>query len=203
MSSLTDFAKNASNTNKGNDRGRDFVKRTIGKHGWAGAMVADNEGNLLDGNHRIDIAKEQGAEPIVVKSDGTRPIIIQREDVEPGSPTAQVLKTAINRSADLNHNYDYSIIESTIDETGTSAEEFGFSAQEVLAGGEPNQTPTPEADRATSANASDSSATNPAGTTAQVPESFQVMVEVECEEAQQELYDRLTTEGFKCRVLTL
>jgi ParB-like chromosome segregation protein Spo0J len=37
----------------------------------------------------------------------------------------------------------------------------------------------------------------------EVPALFQIVVECENESQQQEVYDRLTTEGFKCRVLTL
>ncbi|MGA2069437.1 MAG: ParB N-terminal domain-containing protein [Thermoguttaceae bacterium] len=36
-----------------------------------------------------------------------------------------------------------------------------------------------------------------------VPESFQVVVECQDEAQQQALYERMTTEGFKCRLLTL
>ena len=36
-----------------------------------------------------------------------------------------------------------------------------------------------------------------------IPESFQVVVECGSEERQHEVYDRMTEEGFRCRVLTL
>ena len=36
-----------------------------------------------------------------------------------------------------------------------------------------------------------------------VPVSYQVAVECNCEEKQREVYERMTQEGFKCRVLTL
>jgi ParB-like chromosome segregation protein Spo0J len=36
-----------------------------------------------------------------------------------------------------------------------------------------------------------------------VPESFQVVVECESEQHQREVYDRMTREGFACRLLTL
>jgi hypothetical protein len=37
----------------------------------------------------------------------------------------------------------------------------------------------------------------------EIPESWQVVVECGSEEEQQEVYERMRGEGFKCRVLTL
>lgn len=36
-----------------------------------------------------------------------------------------------------------------------------------------------------------------------IPESFQVVIDCDDEDAQRELYDRMTQEGYPCRVLTL
>ena len=43
----------------------------------------------------------------------------------------------------------------------------------------------------------------PAGPEVNLPEIFQVVVEVESEQQQRQIYERMTEEGFPCRLLTL
>ena len=201
MASLSDFKKNTSNTNLGNARGKELLKESVDQNGWAGAMLADAQGNILDGNHRMDEADLRGVEPIVIKIDGKRPVILQREDVQPGSAKARVLATLINRSADLNHRYDYDAVSVKVTESGISPLRFGFSIDEISIGQPTESAPPRNGQGADIDNTSDTSDA-PTGM-AKVPASYQLMIECAGELQQQELYDRLSREGFRCRPLTL
>ena len=90
-----------------------------------------------------------------------------------------------NRTSQLNQRFDYPALQATIEQAAISPEEVAFTAEEISlpvprhAGGET------------------------AGAGKNVGESYSVVAEVNSEEAQQELYERLKKEGYTVRLLTL
>lgn len=111
--SLADFRPQQANANKHTPRGMGALSESMSSVGWAGAITATADREIIDGSARIETAFVQfgETEPIVIDSDGTRPIVVRRTDIPNADhPKAKELAIAANRVAELNLNWEPEVL---------------------------------------------------------------------------------------------
>lgn len=98
------------NANKGTQRGRGMLERSLRENGVGRSILLDRNGKIIAGNKTTEAAADIGIEDvIVVPSDGTKLIAVQRMDLDLDTdPRAVRLAVADNRVAqeDLDWNVD-------------------------------------------------------------------------------------------------
>ena len=138
--SLTDFRPQERNANAHTPRGMGALLESMSSLGWAGAITAAADGEIIDGSARIETAftKFGETEPIVVEIDGHRPVIVRRTDIPNAShPKARELAIAANRVAELNLSWDTDVLLEIGEEIDLSS--YFFDGEIELLAGEEEQ----------------------------------------------------------------
>jgi DNA modification methylase len=98
---LAAFRRQRKNANRHTDRGKALLQTSIGTDGFIGAITAAADGEVFAGSARLEKAAEvfgQGAEPLVIHTDGRRAIVLVRDDIpNADDPTAVRLAVADNQ----------------------------------------------------------------------------------------------------------
>lgn len=189
---LSDLTPDPRNANKGTDRGRALLRRSLADLKAGRSILVDKNGVVIAGNKTRQAALDLGMDgAIVVESDGSQLVVVKRTDLDLESDAAaQTLAIADNRIAELSLDWDVAALSELqadgVDLSGLWDEaELGDlleqAADELLEGGIPGEDDTG------------------------IPYESRYAVAVECEdEAQQErVYNALLAQGYKCKVLTL
>lgn len=112
------------NLNKGTDKGRDMVQRSIDKFGMRDAVVIDKNGEIISGNHRKKAATKRGiTKERIIEANSDEVIAIQYNDIDLSTPEGKELALALNQTAKFNINIDEDI---AIEELGEVVEEWGI-----------------------------------------------------------------------------
>jgi len=112
---LSDFRPLAEgkNPNKHTQQGMGQLDSAMSRHGFTTPMTAAADGDILDGNARLEKAGERfpGVDPIVIEHDGTRPIIAVRTDIASADdPLARDIIVSSNRISEANLDYDLAVL---------------------------------------------------------------------------------------------
>lgn len=112
------------NLNKGTDKGRDMVQRSIDKFGMRDAVVIDKNGEIISGNHRKKAATKRGiTKERIIEANSDEVIAIQYNDIDLSTPEGKELALALNQTAKFNINIDEEV---AIEELGDVVEEWGI-----------------------------------------------------------------------------
>ena len=108
---LTDLMSDPKNANRGTDRGRAALERSLREYGAGRAVLIDPQGRVIAGNKTVEQAKRLNLPLRVVNSDGTHLIAIQRDDLDLATdPRAQALAIADNRVGELDLEWDVDML---------------------------------------------------------------------------------------------
>ncbi len=112
MAKAGEFRPQRTNANAHTPRGMGMLGDAINADGYVAPMTAAANGEIIDGSARIEIAPERlGEDVIVIEHDGRRPIVAVRTDIQDAeSDTAKRIAIAANRIAEVNLNWDISIL---------------------------------------------------------------------------------------------
>lgn len=95
------------NANRGTERGRQALARSLREYGAGRAVLIDRQGRVIAGNKTVEQAKRLGMRLRVVKTDGTHLIAVQRDDLDLATdPRATALAIADNRVGELDLEWD-------------------------------------------------------------------------------------------------
>ena len=96
------------NANRGTDRGREALQRSLENHGAARSILLGNDGKtILAGNKTVEAARRAGIEKvIVVRSRGEALVAHEREDLDPESLEARAVGIKDNRIAEIDLSWD-------------------------------------------------------------------------------------------------
>ena len=176
---LKDLKPDPNNFNKHTDTGMSLLEKSVDEVGVIESITVSNDNQIISGNARHEvISRKLAKEPITIETDGTTPIIIKRTDIESGS--AEFTKAAIlaNTVSVKNIDLDLSKIEEyAVTEMGIDVEELGVELVKEQA----------------------SDPFNDAGIEAKNKLGVIVMCESEAE--QEEVFSRLTDEGYNCKIV--
>jgi DNA modification methylase len=118
------------NANRGTDRGRALLRRSVQELGPARSIVIDAAGHVIAGNKVVEVARDLKLPIQVVPTDGDRLVVVQRRDLDlHADPRARRLAVADNRIAELNLDWDPEIL-ARLQEDGVPLDEL-FTIDEL------------------------------------------------------------------------
>jgi len=104
---LSDLRPDPSNANRGTERGREALERSLRDHGAGRSIVTDRVGRIIGGNKTVEAARQLGLPLRVVKTDGRELVAVVREDLDLAhDPRARALAIADNRVGELDLAWD-------------------------------------------------------------------------------------------------
>jgi len=116
------------NANRGTERGRELVRKSLQKYGAGRSILVDKNGKVIAGNKTLEQAIAEGIEIEMVKSDGKRLIVHQRTDLDlDKDPAARELAIADNRTSEIGLDWDFDELRAMSE---SFLEDFDFSFEE-------------------------------------------------------------------------
>lgn len=104
---LTDLRPDASNANRGTERGRYALETSLRKYGAGRSILLDRHGHIIAGNKTAETAADVGIDDvIIVQTDGRQLVAVQRTDLDIDSPEGRGLAYADNRVGQLDLDWD-------------------------------------------------------------------------------------------------
>ncbi len=108
---LVDLQSDPHNANRGTDRGRSALERSLREYGAGRAVLIDRQGRVIAGNKTVEQAKRLHLPLRVIKTDGQHLIAVQREDLDLATdPRAKALALADNRVGELDLEWDLAML---------------------------------------------------------------------------------------------
>lgn len=108
---LADLVPDPRNANRGTDRGRAALDRSLREYGAGRAVLIDRHGRIIAGNKTVEHAKRLNLPLRVVKTDGSYLIAVQRDDLDLATdPRAKALAIADNRVGELDLEWDVEML---------------------------------------------------------------------------------------------
>lgn len=119
---ISDLIPDDKNANKGTERGRYMIERSLTDLGAGRSIVVDKNGKIIGGNKTTEAAYESGIEDaIVIQTDGTKLIVHQRIDLDlDEDEKARKLAIADNRTSEISLTWDAEVLAELAQETDLS-----------------------------------------------------------------------------------
>ena len=108
MPKRIDIRPDATNANKGTERGRYMVETSLRETGAGRSILLDADGRIIAGNKTFEAATDIGLPVRIVETDGTELIAVQRTDLDLSDPTGTARKLAYydNRASQVGLEWD-------------------------------------------------------------------------------------------------
>lgn len=104
---IADLVPDAGNYNKGTEKGRKLIGKSLKKLGAGRSILIDKDGNVIAGNKTLEGAAAAGIdEVIVVRTTGRQIVAVQRTDLEIGSKKGREMALADNATGAANLSWD-------------------------------------------------------------------------------------------------
>jgi DNA modification methylase len=108
---LSDLKPDPQNANRGTDRGREALARSLREYGAGRAVLIDRRGRVIAGNKTVEQARALNLPLHVVETDGTFLIAVQRNDLDLQTDArAKALAIADNRVGELDLEWDVEML---------------------------------------------------------------------------------------------
>src|SRR5262249_33297884 len=108
---LVDLQSDPHNANRGTDRGRGALERSLREHGAGRAVLIDRHGRIIAGNKTVEQAKRLNLPLRVVKTDGQHLVAVQRDDLDLATDArAKALAIADNRVGALELEWNLDVL---------------------------------------------------------------------------------------------
>jgi hypothetical protein len=187
---IDDLAVDPANLRQHSDRSNSGIESSLRRFGPARSIVVDGKGVVRAGNGTLEAARRAGiTDVLVVEPKPGQLVAVRRSDWSPSEATGYAISD--NRLTDLS-SFDADGLERTLralQDEDFDLDAVGFTDAEVDAlfgtgDGDDAGEEKPEAREPWQGR-------------------FEIVIELASEAEQQEVYERLTAEGLKCRVLTM
>ena len=104
---ISDLVPDAGNYNRGTEKGRKLIGKSLKKLGAGRSILIDKDGNVIAGNKTLEGAAAAGIdEVIVVRTTGRQIVAVQRTDLEIGSKKGREMALADNATGAANLSWD-------------------------------------------------------------------------------------------------
>lgn len=117
VKNITDLSRDPQNANKGTERGRSMLERSLKETGAGRSILVDKNGSVIAGNKTLEAWGEIAEDVEVVHTDGQKLVVVQRDDLDLVDDDGQARRLAFldNRTSEVDINWDVSQIVSNID----------------------------------------------------------------------------------------
>jgi len=106
ITSIADLKPDTKNANKGSQRGRGLLEKSLRRYGAGRSVVVDRDGLIIAGNKTIDVAAELDLPVKVVQTNGEEVVVVQRTDLDIDSEAGRGLAIADNRTSEVSLDWD-------------------------------------------------------------------------------------------------
>jgi len=106
ITSIADLKPDTKNANKGSQRGRGLLEKSLRRYGAGRSVVVDRDGEIIAGNKTIDVAAELDLPVKVVQTNGEEVVVVQRTDLDIDSEAGRGLAIADNRTGEVSLEWD-------------------------------------------------------------------------------------------------
>ncbi|MFA6300295.1 MAG: DNA modification methylase [Nocardioides sp.] len=132
LKTLDDLTADRANANRGTERGRKLVAKSLADLGAGRSIVADAGGQVICGNKTLEAARSAGIPVRVVETDGSELVVVQRTDLDLSDPIgkARRLAYADNRAGQLGLDWDAQQIAADV-EAGLDVCDLGFDEKQL------------------------------------------------------------------------
>src|SRR3990172_10328316 len=87
------------NTNRGTERGRKIVGKSLKRLGAGRSIVVSSEGTVIAGHKTLYEAQALGIKTREIETDGTELVVVRRKDLKAGSKKARELGIVDNAAS--------------------------------------------------------------------------------------------------------
>ena len=125
---ISDLQPDNHNANKGTERGRALLEKSLHQYGAARSIVLDKNGRIIAGNKTAQTAGEIGIEDvIIVRTKGDKLVAVMREDLDlsDDETQARMLAYADNRVGQVDLEWDPEVLLADMT-AGFELDEFWF-----------------------------------------------------------------------------
>lgn len=99
------------NANKGTQRGRGLLEKSLREYGAGRSVLADKHGTLIAGNKTHEVATEIGLPVRIIQTDGNELVVVQRTDLDLSTDKAATeLGIADNRVGQVSLEWDIEVL---------------------------------------------------------------------------------------------
>ena len=106
INDISDITPDKKNANKGTQRGRGLLEKSIRQYGAGRSIVVDKGGHVIGGNKTVDVAAQLDLPVRVVETDGNELVVVQRTDLDLDSSEGRGLAIADNRTGEMGLEWD-------------------------------------------------------------------------------------------------
>lgn len=163
------------NYRKHNDRNKELIKKSLEECGAGRSIVIDNDDEIIAGNGIYEQAQALNIPVKVIETDGSELVVVKRTDLNSDDEKRKKLAVMDNSTSDSSE-FDLELL--SVDFDVPELKDMGIDI--------------PEIKEKELKDISD-----------ELKESYEVVVECQSEQEQEEIFTQLNEMGLKCRLLTL
>lgn len=125
---LSDLTPDSHNANKGTERGRALLEKSLRQYGAGRSILLDKHGRIIAGNKTAEVASEIGLEDVViVRTSGDKVVAVLREDLDLDSEAGRMIAYVDNRVGQVDLDWDFqNILTDWNDGDGLPLNDFWF-----------------------------------------------------------------------------
>lgn len=130
---LTDLIPDDHNLNKGTERGKELIARSINQFGAVRGIAVDKDNRIIAGNKTVENAIEQGIEDvIIVETTGKELVVTKRTDTSLDTKQGREMALADNASVKVDLDWDTDALNSVAEDFEINTEEWGVFQESVI-----------------------------------------------------------------------
>ena len=188
------------NFNRGTEEGQQLMERSFKELGAGRSILLDREGNIIAGNKSQEAARKAGIKRVrIVETTGDELVAVKRTDIDIDSAEGRRMALLDNLTTQVNLAWDPSEIETVQAETPEfDVSDFGFDIENM-----PQVTLPGGTEQAKNSGTEDDDETPNNNSEFKYESQYGVIVMCSSEEEQEQVYNRLTGEGFSCKVVSV
>ena len=181
---LHDLIQDDRNLNKGTERGQQLIEKSLREFGAGRSILLDKNNRIIAGNKTHKNAELAGLnDVIIVETDGTKLVAVKRTDVDLDTKQGREMALADNATVKVDLQWDTEQLESVAEDFDIDTDEWDAELDKVSDDGEEQQ-------------GAGESGFN-------YETQYGVIVMCESEEEQERVYNKLTGEGYSCKVVSV
>lgn len=181
---IADLIQDDRNLNKGTEEGRKLIEKSLRKFGAGRSVLIDKNNRIIAGNKTHENAEAIGMDDvIIVETDGRKLVAVKRTDIDLDSPEGREMALADNATVKVDLEWDTEQLESIADDFGINIDEWDAlpeAAKDSETEGEPQD-----------------------GNNFRYETQYGVIVMCSSDSEQEEIYNKLTGEGYSCKVVSV